>query len=62
MDWQPIETAPTTGKWVLLWNNDVMCVGCFYGDQWAYVGGPEPVPLWDQPTHWMELPDRPRSP
>lgn len=71
MDWQPIETAPKDGSYVLLffpvrgvmrgrWNND------------AYATKPRPYwrhdlePLYGtrevrkyQPTHWMPLPPPP---
>jgi len=59
LKWCPIETAPTTGKWMLVWNGNLMCVGAYYGGKWCYVGGQEPQPMLDPPTHWMESPRMP---
>jgi hypothetical protein len=67
-EWQPIETAPTGGKWVLLWwpeITDCALVGyrmplgwhCPIGD-----GYDESDLRGIGPTHWMPLPPPPESP
>jgi hypothetical protein len=57
--WQPIETAPKGGKWVLLWwpyVTDAAFAGYETGGKWfaaptgdSWTGAPGP-------THWMPLP------
>jgi hypothetical protein len=60
--WQPIETAPKGGKWVLLWwpaVTDAPFVGyCVLGEWRAATSGDK----WSRspgPTHWMPLPAPP---
>src|SRR5690606_7268579 len=60
--WQPIETAPKGGKWVLLWwpaVTDAPFVGyCVLGEWRAATSGDK----WSRckgPTHWMPLPSPP---
>jgi hypothetical protein len=54
--WQPIETAPKDGTWLLLLMSDssVPVVGSFWG-RWYYADDFE----LDNVTHWMPLPDPP---
>lgn len=71
MEWQPIETAPKDGTSVLLCRRDQMQVASFgessvFGKkQWVY------GEIWDDyntraefddPTHWMPLPEPPTAP
>lgn len=66
--WQPIETAPKDGTWVLGWKPSRYVENCIETYQWRYPGFGEP-PFWvnaadsndwsSQPTHWMPLPDPP---
>lgn len=64
MEWQPIETAPKDGTEILLyrrgvsqgkWRVGMLNGQCAWGgDGWFY-------PRWDQPTHWMPLPEAPNA-
>jgi hypothetical protein len=67
MDWQPIETAPTDGTWMLLYwpmtRTSVVVSGQYYrandGDEFWYS-----LPRVDsdkEPTHWMPLPAPPQT-
>lgn len=62
MDWQPIETAPKDGSRVLINRKgyaEPICVGWYSQDwkEWKSVPGE-----WSwKPTHWMPLPDPPKS-
>lgn len=60
--WQPIETAPKDGTWVLTtatgWNGDCEVLGFHFG-QW--VCGADPVGYPHSPSHWMPLPPPPKS-
>jgi hypothetical protein len=62
--WQPIETAPKDGEWVLVhgfWypRGDYRgtTLGAYLPDEgmWTFEGD-----LMDRPTHWMLLPEPPR--
>lgn len=60
--WQPIETAPTLGKWVLLWWPDVTdaaFVGYCIDGQWRAATSGDRWPTLPGPTHWMPLPAGP---
>lgn len=64
-DWQPISTAPRNGSWILLWwprVTDAPFAGYYRGDrqQWFMAGM---FDSWhgEGPTHWMELPEAPKS-
>lgn len=53
-EWQPIETAPRDGTWVLCWGPD-----CEHGIAWF-----PPNPCWaeyPEYTHWMPLPEPPEA-
>lgn len=75
-EWQPIETAPQTGAYILLCNHDA-------GASWIgkylpiYISGYRPENPWSSmmlnhhhfkkkwasivPTHWMPLPEPPHD-
>lgn len=67
MDWQPIETAPKDGTRLWLFYpdaraDDQQVVGWFVDD---LRNGPRWIDHadcreFDEPTHWMPLPDPPR--
>lgn len=65
-DWQPIETAPKDGRFVLCYGHGgpvAMEPMKFYaGDapgagEWGWLEGDTPR---RQPTHWMPLPEPPK--
>jgi hypothetical protein len=70
--WQPIETAPKDGSWVLLWvENNRQAIVAYWsgkplwdGNFWVAQGE---VCSWDlennfyHPTHWKPLPDPPKE-
>lgn len=60
--WQPIETAPKLGKWVLLWwpaITDAAFVGYCIDGQWRAATSGDRWPTLPGPTHWMPLPEGP---
>ena len=65
MEWQPIETAPKNGEWVLLYfpHYAKSSVGKWrspspeYYQHWCIEGGVTPY----DPTHWMPLPQPPKE-
>lgn len=68
--WQPIETAPRDGTWILVRQSDVLepsvavCAfdpECSEGGWWMCCDGKNPeIPLrGPSPTHWMPLPALP---
>jgi hypothetical protein len=62
MDWQPIETAPESGDF-LLWNGKRVAQGSRAMDDgefwWADQDGYDFKPIEPEPTHWMPLPSPP---
>lgn len=65
MAWQPIETAPKDGTFVLLTDSD--CDPCWLIAQWtrdAWWGQRTPsgkCTIWRVATHWMPLPEPPHD-
>jgi hypothetical protein len=72
MNWQPIETAPKDGRYVIVWPPTFTgVVSCARWDEDKYLKRPRPY--WSrtddmgrstmsrekQPTHWMPLPPPP---
>lgn len=55
-EWQPIETAPRDGTWLLLWDGGCRLIGHFYPPEgrWDNADGDEL-----KPTHWTPLPEPP---
>lgn len=57
--WQPIETAPKDGTWVLLYDVcDYMVVAVWDYDGWYDLA--EDTAHY-HPTHWMPLPPKPKQ-
>lgn len=60
-EWKNITSAPS-GKDILIsrdFNNPGIVVARFDGRQWST--GPSPIDYYQSPTHWMELPDKPKQ-
>jgi hypothetical protein len=76
-DWQPIETAPTDGRWLMLFVPDEIpeqVVGYWgwtdlpkdhedFWEGWLYADEilSNHVPEGPAPTHWMPLPEPPEA-
>ncbi len=76
MNWQPIETAPKSGKAFLAYGkHDIYANpprGVEDGDHWwaiilwdvwrkpQWVFSKDGYPTWSNPTHWMPLPEPPK--
>lgn len=71
MSWQPIETAPKDGTYVLLLGDSGytttpyrVAVGCWiegYRDFWINHSNDAFTDDGEPPTHWMPLPDPPET-
>ena len=64
--WQPIETAPKDGRWILVWapDHNVEKVGWCNKPEGGYwspllMDPFDSSPLYYKPTHWMPLPPPP---
>lgn len=67
MTWRPIETAPMDGRRVLLYreHDRRQTVGWWGGNVYAgwIIGGRSPEFMTaPNPTHWMPLPEPPKTP
>ena len=67
MEWQPIETAPKgeltdyRDQVVLVWaRGKSMCVALFGTNDWYLAHGQGGALMFD-PTHWMPLPEPPKT-
>jgi len=64
MDWQPIETAPKDGRWILAASTEYAAVKIswnFHHKDWARHGDKDAEPVLHQPTHWLPLPAPPED-
>lgn len=64
MEWQPIETAPKDGTPVILLREGKSVVaywGGQYGSRWCMDEWIAAYGLDQHPTHWLPLPDPPRT-
>lgn len=64
-NWQPIETAPKDGRWLLLHRADInITIVAQWDDEsepgydWLTLDGPHYCDTF--PTHWMPLPEPPK--
>lgn len=60
--WQPIETAPKDGTYILGWNDELLSpVVMFWkmGPQYQSYWATAPAHYVKRPTHWMPLPPPP---
>ena len=62
MEWQPIETAPMDGSWILTYTNlqgfDNEFMAVKYDHNYGWSGG---AYTELKPTHWMPLPEPPQD-
>lgn len=69
MTWQPIETAPKDGTWLLLGqfsdsDTDDYCHGVAHWHDGGWTDGYQPDWYWRgafEPTHWQPLPEPPEQ-
>jgi hypothetical protein len=59
MNWQPIETAPKKGEVILYWPKVIKPRGSVLYEM-IQIGHPHGTPN-RPPTHWMPLPDPPKT-
>lgn len=67
MDWQPIDTAPKDGRWIIAYG-DIALTDCPVGVVrwsktyllWDAENDPDQGPWQTTPTHWMPLPEPPK--
>ena len=58
-EWQPIETAPKDGVFVLITDGDVVQIGYYEDHLMAWRSDAAQCRLWSDPTHWQPLPAPP---
>lgn len=61
-EWQTIETAPKSGRWILVWWHDVTnapFVAYYDGPSQAFIEAFSGGHYDSQPTDWMPLPEPP---
>ena len=58
-EWQPIETAPKDGVFVLITDGDVVQIGYYEDHLMAWRSYEDQCRLWSDPTHWQPLPAPP---
>lgn len=59
--WQPIETAPKDGQYILAFDEDATLVTHWMEGGW-YEGEDRYEYFYWEPSHWMSLPSRPETP
>lgn len=59
--WQPIETAPKDGSYVILTNGEDVTAGWWRGRGSGWNTGYEALDFTGEPTHWMSMPDPPEK-
>lgn len=60
MDWQPIETLPREGEFLVVVKGKVFSAYKLWGDS-PLKAEYSNEPFTDQPTHWMPLPSPPEA-
>lgn len=63
MNWQPIETVPKDGSWVLLYHHDscdYLMAQWFHGAWWGKRTQSGRAITWRTASHWMPLPEPPK--
>lgn len=59
-EWQPIESAPKDGTWILAASDRLgVCIVQYVAGDWYDERAPEGVAPIDDLFHWMPLPDLP---
>lgn len=63
-DWRPIATAPKDGTLVLVrgLKSEIVATAKYdasYARPWCDWDWDDPLPYYEEPTHWMPLPDPP---
>jgi hypothetical protein len=63
MNWQPIETAPTDGTKILVWDGIAVEILWVRGDKkaWKHIITSEIKGKLYKPTHWMPIPEAPKK-
>lgn len=61
MNWQPIETYPATGEFVVAFKNGSVIPVIRYKTGWMFYNG-DPIYGQHTITHWMPFPEPPHDP
>lgn len=69
-EWQPIETAPKDGAWIILYDDNFKhsehsyLIATWHPQVKSWKGATNSkgrFPLWEDATHWMPLPEKPHD-
>ena len=64
-NWQPIETAPSKGRFLLWLQDEGFAVVASYrsldGDDTLWIWEMDLEASWHNPTHWMQIPPGPEG-